>query len=95
MVGVAKVVCSYGRYGQVGVVMVGVPKVVCSDGRCSDGRCGQGSVAKVVWPWSRSAERLEEAEPLPRHLVELVDRHDSAHVGAARVREHAFVSIQP
>ena len=88
MVGVAKVVCSYGRYGQVGVVMVGVPKVVCSDGRC-----GQGSVAKVVWPWSRSAERLEEAEPLPRHLVELVGRHDSAHVGAACVREHALVSI--
>ena len=63
---------------KVGVVMVGVVMV---------------GVAKVVWPWSRSAERLEEAEPLPRHLVELVGRHDSAHVGAACVREHALVSI--
>ena len=62
----------------VGVVIVGVVMV---------------SVAKVVWPWSRSAERLEEAQPLPGHLVELVGRHDSAHVGAACVREHALVSI--
>ena len=65
---------------KVGVVMVGVVMV---------------GVAKVVWPWSRSAERLEEAKPLPGHLVELVGRHDSAHVGAARVREHALVSIWP
>ena len=64
----------------VGVVMVGLAKV---------------GVAKVVWPWSRSAERLEEAQPLPGHLVELVGRHDSAHVGAACVREHALVSIWP
>ena len=62
---------------KVGVVMVGVVMV---------------GVAKVVWPWSRSAERLEEAEPLAGHLVELVGRHDSAHVGAACVREHALVS---
>ena len=62
----------------VGVVMAGVVMV---------------GVAKVVWPWSRSAERLEEAKPLPGHLVELVGRHDSAHVGAACVREHALVSI--
>ena len=73
---------------KVGVAMVGVPKV----GVVIVGVVMVG-VAKVVWPWSRSAERLEEAQPLPGHLVELVGRHDSAHVGAACVREHALVSI--
>ena len=83
MVGVAKV-----GVVMVGVVMVGVPKV----GVAMVGVVMVG-VAMVVWPRSRSAARLEEAEPLPGHPVELVGRHDSAHVGAACVREHALVSI--